>query len=186
MTPHGDNGARGLTGYRRVVSGMTAEGKSIIVSDELVEARGVPGTIAVAPLWGDDAPPRFPLDGTRPCTTQLFPGPGGYRFLIMVIPPDGEALATSTHSNASGAGEGAQTYMEADEPGMHTTDTVDFEVVLSGEATQEFDDGLMVHLKAGDTFIQNGTRHRWTNRGNVPAVVAVILIGGHPRDRGGA
>jgi hypothetical protein len=34
---------------------------------------------------------------------------------------------------------------------------------------------------AGDTFIQNGTNHQWYNRGDVPALVAVVLIGGKPR-----
>jgi hypothetical protein len=27
--------------------------------------------------------------------------------------------------------------------------------------------------------VQNGTRHRWANRGTEPAVVAVILLGAH-------
>ena len=66
-------------------------------------------------------------------------------------------------------------------PGMHTTDTIDFEVILSGEVWLELDDGEEVHLREGDTFVQNGTRHRWFNRGKVPAKIAVVLIGGHPR-----
>ncbi len=72
--------------------------------------------------------------------------------------------------------------MERDVPGMHMTDTVDLEVVLSGVATLEFDKGAHVDLAAGDTFVQNGTRHRWSNRGKEPAVVAVVMIGGEPRE----
>jgi quercetin dioxygenase-like cupin family protein len=67
--------------------------------------------------------------------------------------------------------------MERDAPGMHTTDTVDFEVVLSGEVVLELDDGAEVTLRAGDTVVQNGTRHAWRNRGDVPAVIAVGIIG---------
>ena len=33
-------------------------------------------------------------------------------------------------------------YMEPDAPGMHTTDTIDFEVVLEGEIWLELDDGV--------------------------------------------
>jgi quercetin dioxygenase-like cupin family protein len=66
-----------------------------------------------------------------------------------------------------------------DAPGMHTTATVDFEVVLSGSATLELDDGAMVTLHAGDTVVQNGTRHRWANPGDVPVVIAVFLVGAH-------
>ena len=42
---------------------------------------------------------------------------------------------------------------------------IDFEVVLSGEVICELDDGAEVTLKQGDTFVQNGTRHRWRNPG---------------------
>jgi hypothetical protein len=35
-------------------------------------------------------------------------------------------------------------------------------------------------MKPGDTIIQSGTKHRWHNRGNVPATFAAIIIGvGH-------
>jgi mannose-6-phosphate isomerase-like protein (cupin superfamily) len=60
---------------------------------------------------------------------------------------------------------------------MHTTATIDYGVVLSGQAILELDDGVEVALEAGDTYIQNGTRHRWHNRGDVPAVLAIALIG---------
>ena len=62
-------------------------------------------------------------------------------------------------------------------PGMHTTATIDYGVVLSGQAVLELDDGASITLNAGDTYIQNGTRHRWSNPGDVPAVIAVTFIG---------
>jgi len=67
--------------------------------------------------------------------------------------------------------------LEPDNPGMHTTDTIDFEVVLSGEVILELDDGVEKLLRPGDTVVQNGTRHRWGNRGTEPAVMAVFTIG---------
>jgi quercetin dioxygenase-like cupin family protein len=60
---------------------------------------------------------------------------------------------------------------------MHTTATIDYGVVLSGEATLELDDGATTVLRPGDCYIQNGARHRWSNRGDVPAVLAVALVG---------
>ena len=53
--------------------------------------------------------------------------------------------------------------MDPSDPGMHTTDTIDFEVVLEGTITLELDDGAEVTLRPGDTVVQNGTRHRWKN-----------------------
>jgi quercetin dioxygenase-like cupin family protein len=60
---------------------------------------------------------------------------------------------------------------------MHTTPTIDFEVVLSGEVVLELDDGAEVTLRPGDTVVQNGTRHRWRNSGAEPAVLAVFIAG---------
>ncbi len=66
---------------------------------------------------------------------------------------------------------------EFDHPGMHTTDTVDMEIMISGEIVLELDDGIETTLRAGDVNIQNGTRHRWHNRGTEPAVMAVAMVG---------
>ena len=38
--------------------------------------------------------------------------------------------------------------LEPENPGMHTTDTVDFDVVISGEVYLELDDGSEVLLRA--------------------------------------
>jgi mannose-6-phosphate isomerase-like protein (cupin superfamily) len=62
---------------------------------------------------------------------------------------------------------------------MHTTDTVDFEYVLSGSIDLELDNGETVHLTPGDTVVQNGTRHAWRNRGSEPCQLVVVLVGAH-------
>ena len=62
---------------------------------------------------------------------------------------------------------------------MHTTSTIDFEVVLSGEVVLKLHDGATVHLRPGDTVVQNGTRHRWSNPGTEPATLVVFLVGAH-------
>jgi quercetin dioxygenase-like cupin family protein len=60
---------------------------------------------------------------------------------------------------------------------MHTTDTVDFDVVMSGEIWLELDDGAEVHLKAGDCVVMNGARHPWHNRASQPCMVMTVLVG---------
>jgi hypothetical protein len=66
--------------------------------------------------------------------------------------------------------------LEPKNPGMHTTDTVDFDVVTSGEVYLELGDGSEVLLKAGDGVVQNGTRHAWRNRSPANCVIAVPLV----------
>jgi quercetin dioxygenase-like cupin family protein len=62
---------------------------------------------------------------------------------------------------------------------MHTSDTVDVGIVMSGELWLELDDGAERHLTAGDVVIQNGTRHRWQNRSSEPCVMTFVLVGAH-------
>ena len=71
--------------------------------------------------------------------------------------------------------------LEVDHPGMHTTDTIDFELVVSREVWLELDDGKEVHLRAGDTVVQNGTRHAWRNKGTEPCRLVVFLVGANRR-----
>jgi len=177
---------------RRVVTGHNAEGKAIFVSDEMV----APVTLALLPgsefhqLWGSDERSTFPDDGSRPDAPRYFPAAGGFRFGFFTIPPDGGAGAPPDLDLAAALGEfetklpGMGQYLELDEPGMHTTATIDFGVVLSGTAILELDDGVKVALGVGDTYIQNGTRHRWSNTGDQPAVLAVALVGAEHRNVG--
>jgi len=74
---------------------------------------------------------------------------------------------------------GLAAHMEPAHPGMHTTATVDYEYVVSGRVVLELDDGASVELGPGDTVVQNGTRHRWSNAGTGPAVLAVFICGAH-------
>jgi len=172
---------------RRVVTGHDADGKAVFVSDERV----APVTTALSPgsefhqLWGADEAPHFPDDGSRPPHTSYFPAVGGFRFGHFTLPPEGSAELPADLDIGAALAEmdeklpGMTAYMEPDAPGMHTTATIDFEVVLSGQVTLELDDGASVTLGPGDTVVQNGTRHRWSNPGDVPVVIAVFLIGAH-------
>lgn len=177
---------------RRVVSGHDAEGKAVVVSDEMMP----PITLALLPgsefhrLWASDAVPSFPDDGSNPDAASYFPPVGGFRFGFFTIPPDGGAGAPPDLDFEAALAEfdeklpGLAEHLEPEDPGMHTTATVDYGVVLSGEAVLELDDGVKVTLRPGDAYVQNGTRHRWSNTGDVPAVLAITLIGANHRNVG--
>jgi quercetin dioxygenase-like cupin family protein len=172
---------------RRVVTGHDADGKAIFVSDGPVS----PVTTTLLPgsefhqLWGGDAAPHFPDRGDLPAHRTYFPPVGGFRFGHFTLPPaDGPGIPEGVDIAAALAEmderlPGMTAHMEPDAPGMHTTATVDFEVVLSGTVTLELDDGAMVTLNPGDTVVQNGTRHRWSNPGSEPVVIAVFICGAH-------
>jgi mannose-6-phosphate isomerase-like protein (cupin superfamily) len=170
-----------------VVTGHDAGGKAVFVSDEMVPPiipTLLPGN-EFHRLWGGDEAPHFPDDGSRPDDRSYFPPVGGFRFGIFTIPPDGGAGAppgldmTAALADLEEKLPGLAGHMEVDNPGMHTTATIDFEVVLSGTVTLELDDGATVSVGPGDTVVQNGTRHRWSNPGTEPAVLAVFICGAH-------
>jgi mannose-6-phosphate isomerase-like protein (cupin superfamily) len=169
---------------RCVVTGQKKNGKSVIVADNQVEPTAVsllPGT-EFHQLWGSNTPPTLPTDGTMPVRDGYFPPPGGYRFGFFTLGPDSVAMPADLDLEAALVELGAKLpglaeVMEPDHPGMHTTDTVDLDLVVSGEVWLELDDGEEVHLRTGDSVVQNGTRHAWHNRTSEPAVLFVTLLG---------
>jgi hypothetical protein len=169
---------------RRVVTGHDRSGKAVFASDTHVDAI----TPALLPgsefhrLWGANRTPSFPDDGAPPEQHPYFPPVGGFRFGMFTLPPDSHSRPAVADLPAAvneleAALPGLASFMEADAPGMHTTATIDFEVVLEGEVWLELDDGVVAHLRAGDTVVQNGTRHAWHNRSNKPARLAVFIVG---------
>jgi hypothetical protein len=171
---------------RRVVTGHTPEGKATVVSDTHVAGTTIdqlPGA-AYHELWSADQAPTFPDDGTQQPAKFWFPPVGGFRFatftvqpLTQKLPEDFDREVALQQLEDTLPGMVSQSNMERDHPGMHTSDTIDFEYVISGEVWLELDDGEEVHLKPGDTVVQNGTRHAWRNKGTEPCQMVVFLTG---------
>ncbi|WP_411282023.1 cupin domain-containing protein [Gemmatimonas sp.] len=173
-----------ITTLRRVVTGRTGAGKAIIVqngvSPRVVTTETLPG-LALVEVWATDAIPTLPIAPVDLTTTMksFVPDPGGTRFRIVQFPGasdrafDQEAFRREYLIKAPGLAEA----MERQDSGMHTTDSVDYGVVISGEITLEVDDGATVHLKQGDCVVQNGTRHAWRNNHATPCVMAFVLVG---------
>jgi hypothetical protein len=115
------------------------------------------------------------------CRTY-FPPVGGFRFGMFTIPPETVAAPDTPDMEAALAEAEAELpgllgYLDPSDPGMHTTDTIDFEVVLQATVVMALDDGAEVTLHPGDTVVQNGTRHRWKNPGDRPARLALFRCG---------
>ncbi|HEY1971775.1 MAG TPA: cupin domain-containing protein [Pseudonocardia sp.] len=165
---------------RRVITGLNNAGRSAFLADELLDAPALPGLGEVLTAWSANQPATYPGDCTDPRAPGFFPPVGGVRVLIASQPPDGsEDTHTEAHHSAEDHGSAVDVadLMEADNPGMHVSDTTDFIVVLSGETTLELDNGAELVLKAGDTLVQNGVRHRWRNHSDKPMVMAIVMVG---------
>ncbi|WP_020496225.1 cupin domain-containing protein [Sciscionella marina] len=177
-------------GIRRVVTGHDSAGRSRVADDQVVEpiTSGLLPGCAAYRLWGRDERPTFPDGGSPRGAEAYYPPRDGSRFMINTIAP-GDLVPPPDLDEAAARAElerlmpGALAAMERDAPGMHTTDSIDYVLVVSGEVTLELDDGARTVLRAGDVVVQNGTRHAWRNHGTEPCSIVGVAIGAD-RSRG--
>ncbi|QOZ29579.1 cupin domain-containing protein [Bradyrhizobium sp. CCBAU 51753] len=180
-----------LPAPKRVVTGRNEAGKSVFksvdVTSKVVEIDANPG-LTFYELYMTEGVPR--LTGLEPdpmlSGTKAFPGPGGTMFRLISYPPkrpEGwkppagvtfESGLKEMTEKVPGMGD----HFERNAPGFHTTETIDYGIVVRGEMTLELDDGEKVHLRQGDCVVQNGTRHRWRNPLPEPCLMAFISLGG--------
>lgn len=169
---------------RRAVTGQAADGKPLITSDvEIapIETPLLPGAQFYS-LWGADGPVKLPNDGAEPPFRTWFPPDGGFRFELIMLPPEGlpapagidrkQALAETEEKLPGLIGA-----MDPHHPGMHQTDTVDLIYVTQGACMLVLDDETEIALKAGDVLIQNGSRHAWRNPHAEPCGLLTVSLG---------
>ncbi len=129
-------------------------------------------------IWVTDRTP-VPLKKVRETLHlphTLEPPPGGSVCRVVTFPPDASYKKVGAKEVqawfASVGSPGASTYSpKAPHPYMQKTRTLDFCMILEGEITLVLDTEE-VHLKAGDTVVQRGTNHAWSNRSDKPCVIA--------------
>lgn len=149
---------------RRVVTTVDDEGRSVWGSDAVVTTiKDAPSGTRSNDIWRiPDCPPDLRADHA-PTTTESWPEPTGLVFRVAEIPP---------RSRREPGEE------DVWRKGWHASSTLDLITIISGElcAHQSHSSDEVV-LKAGDTVIQRGTMHAWENRGDVPCLFSVVLIG---------
>jgi len=170
---------------RVIVTGNDAGGRSRIVSDGVprvvreVEER--PG-YRVSNVWATlGSPPRIEDPDRVSEVKGLLPPANSTILRIIDYPPEPrdpaalrrmfDALFKKLFPDGHHRAEGAP------HPGMHTTDTIDYAIVLSGEIYAVMDDDETL-MRAGDVLIQRGTNHAWSNRSEHFARIAFVLIDG--------
>lgn len=162
---------------RRVVAGLDADGRSTVVSDGQAQARVATDAFTINQIWQLDAlPPRVDVEDASGDGVSITPPAGGFIYLVTTFPPDSEVDLTA-YDDALSASGGAGTGVEDDSiPGLHETDTVDIITVLSGEIYAVLEDGEVL-LRPGDSFVQRGTKHAWSNRADKPCTIVAVMMG---------
>jgi len=65
---------------------------------------------------------------------------------------------------------------DAAHTGMHRTDTLDYLIILSGEIYMLLENEEVL-LSKGDTVVQSGVAHSWSNRSSEPCVILAVVVG---------
>lgn len=142
--------------YRRVVTGLDAEGRSCVIIDGEVPRHGG----ASALVWRSAAVPADNSgseDMAAPYAMEMLHD-GGSNFMLVELP----------------VGMGRF---------MHATDTLDYLVVLSGRVVLELETEA-VTLDPGDFIVDRGVPHAWRNDGPDVAVMASITLPALPVGKG--
>src|SRR5262245_42007043 len=166
---------------RRIVVVDERDRSKVIADGPSPDIRADPARpgFSCARIWVTDRTP-IALQGARESLAlphTLLPPAGGSTCYVVTFPPEASYRGkvggrdVAAYFAAMGA-PGALTYSaKAAHPYMQKTRTLDFCMVLDGEITLVLDTEE-VHLKAGDTVVQRGTNHAWSNRSDRPCTIA--------------
>jgi mannose-6-phosphate isomerase-like protein (cupin superfamily) len=171
---------------RRIVCLDDADGKSRAIADgpspDVRTDPARPG-FAATRIWVTDRSPARMKVGGKPILETLDlphtiePPPGGSVCRMISFPPEADYLSkvsardVQAYFDSMGSPGAANAGRGAPHPYMQKTRTLDFCLVIEGEITLVLDTAE-VHLKAGDTVVQRGTSHAWSNRSGKPCLVA--------------
>jgi len=149
---------------RRVVTGHTADGVSVVLSDGPVPvSRSLPEDgVEFHEIWNTEGAP------VRIVAAE--PNEPTGRTLAVPPPPRGTKIRINEFAPGHLDERGLQSP-------VHRTASVDYGIVLEGEITLVLDDAEVI-LRSGDIVVQRGTDHAWANRGETVARVVFVLVDG--------
>ena len=173
-----------LPRVRRIVTAIDGDGRSCIAEDGAGPAVfEMPGTPYRSDnLWRTAAAPS-PVGAVDDVADHrgVLPPTGGSVIRAIDFPPQ---AGTPEEQAAIAAEVFRRLYPDADHhagsarsASMHTTDTIDYAICMTGEIWAIMDAGEVL-MKAGDVLIQRGTAHGWENRSDAMARMIFVLIDG--------
>lgn len=167
---------------RRIITGKLEDGSSGILSNEV----SAPVTPAALPgldfhlMWATEDGGSLPTAQETPYA--YWPGSHGTRFLLVTWAPQSEVPeivgdVDALNAEAEAALPGLMGAFEPDNPGYHTSHSIDYGVCLAGEMWLALDQGQEAQIHPGTCVVQRGTRHIWQNRSDQSATMLFVLAG---------
>ena len=165
---------------RRVVTGLDGDNKSVVMFDSRLPLQAGPYGLQSTNLWVTNT---YPLgfsfkEDTSAISVGVSPLDNGTKFRVVEFPPLDPATEAKMEPGGLMKAVGPVAPARGrpvSHPLMHRTRSVDYAVVLSGEIDMVLDDNV-VHLKPGDTIVQQATNHAWVNHGTETCRILFVLM----------
>lgn len=166
---------------RRIVAGNDKSDKSVVLSDapsrDIQTDPARPGFSSTR-IWVTDFTPAKTksIQETLDKPHSLEPPAKGSVCRVVTFPPDAwfmeivNETKVRAYFESMGSPHASTFSPEAPHPYMQKTRSLDFCHILNGEITLVLD-CEEVHLKQGETVIQRGTNHAWSNRSDKPCTI---------------
>lgn len=165
--------------FRLVVAGLSDSGESDFLEVDGPAVFEMPGVAYGAFYWAVEGGHQKGNIG-RPPTVVRLAGPNGSTFGVSSFPArsagkdvDVDQLDANLESGHDG------------DPAMHASDTIDYEVVISGKVDLELPGGKKRTLGPGDLLVMAGVPHAWKNPYDEDCVYIVVTIGYNQAQPGG-
>ncbi|WP_025778199.1 cupin domain-containing protein [Brevibacterium sp. VCM10] len=165
---------------RTVITGLGENGKSTILDDKNTEVRTAQPGFTVMELWQFDSLPQNVLApaslGDEPV---INPPDNGLVIRLASFPPDSEfdAEGYAASLDAFHGGDTHDSEGDNSQGVWHHTDTIDVVTVIKGELYAVLEDQETL-LKPGDTIVNRGVKHIWSNRTDEPVLIIATMMAG--------
>src|SRR5687768_8937897 len=156
--------------FNLVVAGTDADGIVDFLDVPGPATMDIPGVVNGAWYWEVAEGHSLSNFGRIPEAVNIA-GPNGSTFGVMCFPANSAGKLDLTDSSDVGA----ETHGE--DPSMHATDSIDYEIVLSGKVDIELPGGKVRTLQPGDLLVMGGVPHAWKNHYDEDCVYIAITVG---------
>jgi hypothetical protein len=161
--------------FNLVIAACDADGGAHFIEAGEAATFEVPGAIDAAYFWGTDDIVSLPAKiGAAPSDIS-FPGPGGSKLSVLRFPAHSAGKLDSddvgTPDTETGIGG------EAD---MHRSNTIDYDIILSGKVDIVLAGGQVRTLTPGSILIMAGAPHAWRNHYDEDCTFVTVLLGAEP------
>ena len=158
-----------------VVAVVDADGNSYFAEAGPPATMEIPESLDGAFLWSTGGVVSLPTNIGAAPADMSFPPPGGSNLGIFRFPARSAGkldVSALDRDDVQGDPHG--------DAGMHRTDTIDYEIIISGKVDIELPGGQVRTLSPGSILVMAGAPHAWRNHYDEDCTYVAVVVGANP------